>query len=404
MAEQHLTLGRPSLLPGLSGDIVSTEGLEKLLEDYASPRRRTTGIFPSQDLRSFIDAGLIRADQQILDTQIQPASLDLRLGSVAYEVRASFLPSKSSRVMDRVASLLVKELPLSRPATLERNKVYIVPVLEQLHLPPGVVGRANPKSTIGRLDVFTRLITDFGMEFERVGAGHKGGLYVEVAPRSFSVVVHEGSTLNQVRLMQGPSPTWSGARLRALDRKESLTFSGDEPRRPFISRGLWLSIDLEGEGPGEIIGYKAKHDTPPIDLDRVQHYDPGEYWEFIRPQGREVILEPGDFYILASKERVSIPPSVAAEMIGYDSSVGEFRIHYAGFFDPGFGYDAQQRRGSKAVLEVRSHEVPFLLVHGQRVARLVFEPLLAPPQKVYGTQIGSSYQGQSLSLSKQFRS
>jgi dCTP deaminase len=281
-----------------------------------------------------------------------------------------------------------------------------VPLMEELNLPADISGKANPKSTTGRLDVFTRLITDYGSEFERVPAGYKGTLYTEIVPRTFSIVVEQGARLNQLRLRRGNPPP-SDSELERLHEQETLVYTENlSPGDALISnKSLWLSVDLSGDEGSDIIGYKARHNTALIDLHRINHYEPLEYWEPIhRTRSRSLVLDPDDFYILASKERVRIPHSFAAEMVPYDPSVGEFRIHYAGFFDPGFGYGADDIKGTHAVLEVRSHEVPFLLEDGQVVGRLVFERLLSAPTKIYGQGIGSSYQHQRLALSKHFRS
>jgi dCTP deaminase len=364
----------------------------------------TTGILPSQNIEELIKEGAIRAGTPISGDQIQPASIDLRLGPVAHRVRASFLPGESSTVAGRVEELRMHDIDLSRPAVLERGCVYIVPLMEELALPAKISGKANPKSTTGRLDVFTRLITDYGTEFERVKAGYKGKLYVEIVPRTFSILVYEGVKLNQLRFLRG-GPSTSDKKLNELDDKETLVYSADDmPEDPTISKGLWISIDLQARGGSDIIGYKAKRHAPLIDLKKVNHYDPLDFWEVIRkPKTKHIILDPDEFYILISKEKIRVPNHYAAEMVAYDPSVGEFRIHYAGFFDPGFGYGDDDIKGTRAVLEVRSHEVPFVLEEGQIVGRLIYERLLTKPSKIYGTGIGSSYQSQGLSLSKQFR-
>jgi dCTP deaminase len=364
----------------------------------------TTGIVPYQELKDLIQRGVIRAEQPIAEIQLQPASLDLRLGAVGYQVRASFLPTETSTVASRLEQLKVAELDLTKPTVLERGKVYIIPLMEELALPQGMLGKTNPKSTIGRLDAFTRLLTDYTGEFERVPRGYRGKLYVEVAPRAFSVVVHEGSRMNQLRIMRGNPPP-SDTALNALNEAETLVYlRDDEPGQAVISRGLWISVNLLPTDESGIVGYLARRGALPVDLDLVGAYDPDEFWEpVVRPDRGEIILEPGDFYILASVERIRVPPHFAAEMVGYDPSVGEFRLHYAGFFDPGFGYGEDDVKGTRAVLEVRSHEVPFLMRHGQRVGRLIYERLTAVPEKIYGVSIGSSYQRQELALSKQFR-
>jgi dCTP deaminase len=356
-------------------------------------------------LKQFVADGLIRAAEPIADVQFQPASIDLRLGEVAYRVEASFLPSPDATVMARVADLEVERIDLAKPAVLERGAVYIIPLLEEVSLPQNTLGKANPKSTTGRLDVFTRLITDGGKNFERAHRGYNGRLYVEVAPRTFRVIVHKGTRLNQLRLVRGhPAP--SDTQLKELKRAEYLVYGPlEEPEEPSIENGLWVTVDLKGTDPTLPVGYRARATECPIDLDRVGYYEAEEFWEPIyRPGNGQMILHPHEFYILASRERVRIPPSYAAEMIGYDPSVGEFRVHYAGFFDPGFGYDADSAlRGTPAVLEVRSHEVAFLMRHRQRVGRFLFERMLTEPEQIYGGALGSSYQHQRVALSKQFK-
>lgn len=364
----------------------------------------TTGVLPSQEIEGLIKTGCISAKFQISNDQIQPASIDLRLGSVAYRVRASFLPGANSTINRKIAALQMHEVDLTKPAVLEKGCVYIVPLMEELSLPPMISGKANPKSTTGRLDIFTRLITDYGTEFERVPSGYNGKLYVEVVPRTFSILVHEGTKLNQLRFVRG-GPRPSDTKLDELHEKETLVYlENNMPAQPLISKGLWISIDLQGNSGSGVIGYKAKRHTPLIDLDKIYYYDPLEFWEpIVRPKFKSIVLIPDDFYILVSREKLRIPPNFAAEMVPYDPSVGEFRIHYAGFFDPGFGYGHDDIKGTHTVLEVRSHGVPFLLEDGQVVGRLIYERLLTIPEKIYGMNIGSSYQCQGLSLSKQFK-
>jgi dCTP deaminase len=402
-------------------DVIATSRTEPPLDEddrrYAGMRQEalfpelpldetyhSTGILSSKAIAGWIHTGNIRAAEPITPEQIQPASLDLRLGPVAYRVRASFLPGPGGTVLRMTEDLKTHELDLSAPAVLEKGCVYIVPLLEEWHMPAGIGGKANPKSTTGRLDIFTRLITDYGTEFERVPAGYKGGLYLEIVPRTFSILVRKGTRLNQIRFVRGTPPP-SDKLLAELHEQRALLYVGDQiVGEPAIANGLWISVNLQGDDRSEIVGYKAKAHAPLIDLDRADHYDPLEFWEPITsPRGARLILNPEDFYLLASKERVRVPPDFAAEMVSYDPSVGEYRIHYAGFFDPGFGYGADDVRGTHAVLEVRSHEVPFVLEDGQRVGRLVFERVLGRPDKVYGPEIGSSYQFQGLALSKQFK-
>ena len=351
-----------------------------------------------------IAEGHIRSRTPLTREQIQPSSIDLRLGSEAYRVRASFLANGSSTITSKLEQYRLHTLDLTRPAVLEKGCVYIVPLQEELALPASISGKANPKSSTGRLDIFTRLITDEGRQFEIVPAGYRGRLYAEVVPRTFSVVVREGERLSQLRLFQGEySP--SDALLRQLEEAESLVYLPDETRgEANIRNGLRLSVDLAGDSESAVIGYRAKKHAPLVDLARVQHYDPADYWDPIyRNASRSLILDPEDFYILASRERVRIPAEYAAEMVPFDATIGEFRIHYAGFFDPGFGYGSGELNGTRAVLEVRSHEVPFIMEDGQVVASLVFERLLERPRVLYGEGIGSSYQRQGLQLSKHFK-
>jgi dCTP deaminase len=366
---------------------------------------RTTGILPSQEISNLIAHGNISASPAIHPDHIQPASLDLRLGDMAHRVRASFLPGPNSTVEAKIKELRMTRVDLTGAPVFEKDCVYIIPLVEELNLPENISGKANPKSTTGRLDIFTRLITDYGTEFDRVPPGYKGKLYAEVVSRTFTVAIRAGMRLSQLRFVQG-SPVAGDRTIKGLDQEEPLVYMDDEdsPVKARTHRGLRITVNLEGAEPGEIIAYKAKRYAPAIELDRIDHYATEEFWE-VRHQtaNKNLILEPDDFYILASRERVRVPPEFAAEMVPFDPSDGEFRIHYAGFFDPGFGYGSSDIKGTRAVLEVRAHEVPFLIEHGQLVGRLNYMPLLCKPNKIYGTNIGSSYQHQALTLSKQFR-
>jgi dCTP deaminase len=364
----------------------------------------TTGLLPSQAIRKLIEQGRISASPAITEEQIQPASLDLRLGEIAHRVQASFLPGQLSTVEDRIRDLRMMRVDLTRAAILEKGCVYIVPLLESVNLPSDVSARANPKSTTGRLDIFTRLITDYGAEFEGVPAGYNGRLYAEIVPRTFTVAVRAGMRLNQLRFVRG-KPTSPDSVISALDEAQNLVYLDENsPIKAQVDRGLMISVNLEAAEPSEVIAYRAKRNSPAIELDKTNHYDPEDFWDIkYQPKNKALILDPGDFYILASKERVRVPPEYAAEMIPIDPSVGEFRIHYAGFFDPGFGYGTSDIKGTRAVLEVRAHEVPFMIEHRQVVGRLKYMRLLSRPDKIYGTDIGSSYQRQELTLSKQFR-
>lgn len=368
--------------------------------DAEAPPAHSTGILPAQDIRAMVRTHEIQAAADIGEEQIQPASLDLRLGGVAYRVRASFLPGAGATVMDRIGEFEMHRMDLNEGAVLERGCVYIAPLMEALSLRGRLSATANPKSSTGRLDIFTRLIADGSTVFDQVPTGYKGPLYVEIAPRTFSVVVRKGTRLNQLRLQRGNPPT-SDQAIRRLHRATPLVDT--EPGKEVIDRGLAVTVDLKGDRDG-LVGFRARHHADLIDLAKVDHYDWHDFWEPIHTESRgTVILNPGDFYILASKEAVTVPPDHAAEMRAYDTQVGEFRVHYAGFFDPGFGYDGCEGKGSRAVLEIRSFEVPFVLRDGQLVGRLVYERLTAVPDKLYGPDIGSSYQRQGLRLAKQFK-
>jgi dCTP deaminase len=373
-------------------------------DEYPPAAEFTTGLLPSQKLNEAIQAGHIRASLPISPDQVQPSSIDLRLGPQAHRVPASFLPRKDMTVAERLNDLTLDTVDLTSPALLARDNIYIVPLLEEVHLPHSLWGKANPKSSTGRLDVFTRLLADYADKFERVPEGCKGKLYAEVVPRTFSLVVEQGERLNQVRLLTG-KPNPEERALRRLHRDQGLVYSEDEVIDPIIEKkSLSISLDLRGLYHSEIVGYKARRDAPPIELSRIGYYDPVDYWIPIpRPEKAAIILTPDDFYILASKERVLIPPGSAAEMVSFEPDYGEFRPHYAGFFDPGFGCRTDDLRGTHVVLEVRSHGVPFLVEDGQRIGRLIFERMLSIPDKLYGRDIGSSYQFQGLALSKQFK-
>jgi dCTP deaminase len=357
------------------------------------------GILPDRMIAAMTDAGLIIPEYPFVESQIQPASLDLRLGSTAYRVRASFLPGPGMTVAERIDELKLHEIDLSDGAVLETNCVYIVPLLESLALPQQIIATANPKSSTGRLDVFTRVIADGTRRFDMIGAGYHGPLYAEISPKTFPVLLREGSRLSQVRFRVGEARL-NDDELNALHAAERLVDIEDAD----LTGGLAFSVDLSGDNATGLVGYRAKRHTGVVDVDRRGGYAVDEFWEPIaaRPD-RTLILDPGEFYILASKEAVQVPPDFAAEMVPFDPLVGEFRVHYAGFFDPGFGYAGAGGQGSRGVLEVRSREVPFILEHGQIVGRLVYEKMLSRPDALYGQRIGSNYQAQGLKLSKHFR-
>jgi len=357
------------------------------------------GILPDRMIAAMAEGGLILPAYDFVESQIQPASLDLRLGDIAYRVRASFLPGPGATVAERIDELKLHEIALTGGAVLETGCVYIVPLIESLALPSDIAAAANPKSSTGRLDVFTRVIADETRGFDHISAGYRGPLYAEISPRTFPVLVREGSRLSQIRFRRGDALLDAQA-LRALHAQERLV----DDDKADVSEGIAVGVDLSGLGPDGMVGYRAKRHTGLIDVERRAVYEVGDFWEPMRSRREQsLILDPGEFYILASKEAVQVPPDYAAEMVPFDPLVGEFRVHYAGFFDPGFGYAGAGGKGARAVLEVRSREVPFILEHGQIVGRLVYERMLARPDTLYGQGIGSNYQAQGLKLSKHFR-
>ena len=370
-----------------------------------------TGVLTDRDLRGAVRDGWIVAAAPLVDEQFQPASLDLRLGPVAYQLRASFLPYRES-VSERLEGganndLVIDRISLEGGATLQRGSVYLVPLLESLALPATVRGRSNLKSTTGRLDVFTRVVTDGTPRFDEIQSGYRGALYLEVSPQSFPVRVHAGASLNQLRLLEGPT-SMSDAGLAALYGQTPLLYDDDDRPVPIervaFNDGLCMGIDLSGRTTGGVIGYRAHPNPPAVDLARVGHYDASEFWEPIKAPVRDgYILEANRFYILVSKERIRVPPEFAAEMVVYDAGAGEIRTHYAGFFDPGFGFGDGSILGTKVVMEVRAREVPFMVYDGQTSFKVWFERLRGRPERVYGVGLASSYQHQTLSLSKHFR-
>ncbi len=357
------------------------------------------GALASQHLKELIKLGHIQLQTPPDDDQIQPASLDLRLGAVAYRVRSSFLPGKHRTVTQCLDSMTMHSVSLSDGAVLEKSCVYIVPLQESLDLPSSLSAAGNPKSSTGRLDVFTRLITDYGVEFEQVPAGYSGPLYAEIAPLTFSVQVRQGSRLSQLRVRSGHSSISDEAHL-ALQAEQRLV--DRDLTAAQVKNGVPVSVDLGGENSEGLIAYRAKRHSGVVDVDAPAAHQMADYWEPLYSDSKQLILDPGEFYILVSKEAVHVPFDYAAEMVAYDTLVGEFRVHYAGFFDPGFGAPEAGGGGSKAVLEVRSFDVPFLLEDGQDVGRLVYEKMLATPDRIYGQGVPSNYQSQGLKLSKHF--
>ncbi|MGI9481716.1 MAG: 2'-deoxycytidine 5'-triphosphate deaminase [Hyphomicrobiales bacterium] len=355
------------------------------------------GILPAHAINALAESGVINARQPFDADQVQPASLDLRLGKTAYRVRASFLPGAGASVEDRLDSLALHQIDLENGAVLETGCVYIVELQEFLALPDELSAAANPKSSTGRLDVFTRVIADFAQEFDKVPAGYNGPLYAEISPRTFSILARTGSRLSQIRFRAGAFEA-SDALILNLHDKEPLITSGDIN----VDSGIALTVDLTRQSKDAPVGFRAKRHSGLIDVDRKAACEVLDFWEPIWAE-RQLVLDPDQFYILASKEAVRVPPDHAAEMTPFNPLVGEFRVHYAGFFDPGFGHSSGGGEGARAVLEVRSHEVPFILEDGQIIGRLIYEPLVSAPDQVYGQGIGSNYQRQGLKLSKHFK-
>lgn len=373
----------------------------KIAEPEADPllgAAASDGILPVQAIRALISAGALKASLPIEAGQLQPASVDLRLGPRAYRVRASFLAGSGGSVAEKLADLTLHTFDIERGAVLETGCVYVVPLLESLSLPKAIAASANPKSSTGRLDVFTRVIADGVAAFDLVPCGYAGPLYAEICPQTFPIVVRRGSKLSQLRFRHGdPRETDEG--LVALQERETLVSGA----KADIHDGIALSVDLKGDASG-LVGYRAKRHTGVVDVDAPGSCAVLDYWEPVQADaGRRLILDPDQFYILASKEAVHIPPTHAAEMMPFNPLVGEFRVHYAGFMDPGFGHSAAGGAGSRVVLEVRSHTVPFILEDGQIVGRLVYERMMEVPEQLYGRDLGSHYQAQGLKLSKHFK-
>ena len=374
-----------------------------------------TGILPSQKIHEMLNGNEIKTVLNLDHDQVQPASIDLRLGDYAYPVDTSFLPGKGMKVLDKMKQLDDRfadfKIDLRNGAVLEKGRVYVIPLQEAISLRSEVAAFANPKSSTGRLDILTRLIADGAASFDQVTEGYKGELFIEVAPRSFSVVVKTGTRLNQLRFRRTRGREAKAITLaewkKLLDEGQIVDSSDHEKNARSIQTGMLpFTVDLQGSGKeNDIIGYRAKKHTKRIDLEK-RDYDPLDFWEPIRfHKTSSLILDPDEFYILMTKEAIAVPPEYAAEMLPYDTRAGEFRVHYAGFFDPGFGWNAELNKAgsSRGVLEVRSHEVPFLLEHGQTVGWLRYERMAAKPELLYGQDLNSNYQGQSLKLAKQFR-
>jgi dCTP deaminase len=364
------------------------------------------GVLPSQRLREAIAREWITAgERRILPQAVQPASVDLRLGDHAWALRCSFLPDNSSTVEEKVGGVAFERIDLRDGATLERDRPYLVPLVEELNLPADIRAKANPKSSTGRLDVFTRVLTDRNHRFDEIAGGYQGRLYLEIVPLTFAIRVKSGLALNQVRLI-AENAHLGDEEVAALHRKSPLVYLDSKPvgaSELSLDDGLFLSLDVSGSAES-IVGYRAKKNSLPIDLAQVGTLNWQDYWEPVHPEtGGRIVLEPEIFYLLLSAEGVSIPPSYAAEMLAYDPTAGELRTHYAGFFDPGFGYTSEaQSHGSRAALEVRARDVAFMVEHRQPVCKLAFERMTEDPDVLYGEDAGSSYQGQQTMLSKHF--
>jgi dCTP deaminase len=364
------------------------------------------GVLPSQELNRAIEAGWVSSgDFRIRPEAVQPASIDLRLGDHAWALRCSFLPDVDSTVEEKIDGLAFQKVDLRDGAVLERDRPYLVPLLEELALPEDVRGKANPKSSTGRLDVFTRVITDRHHRFDDIRAGYRGRLYLEVVPRSFAIQVKTGLSLNQLRLSRG-DVRLGDDEIRGLQDDSPLLFLDGSPlddEHLAVSDGLFLSLDLSGPDD-RVVGYRAKKNSLPVDLSRIRAYRWNDFWDPVYPEpGGRVVLEPEIFYLLISAEGVCIPPRIAAEMMAYDPTAGELRTHYAGFFDPGFGYDPEGgNHGSRAALEVRARDVAFMVEHRQPVCKLGLEWMSDPAERLYGAGLGSNYQGQVTMLSKHF--
>jgi dCTP deaminase len=378
-----------------------------IARDAAAERAATSGgVLPAQRLRGAIaDEWIVAGERRIMPGAIQPASIDLRLGERAWVLRCSFLPDSDSTVEQKVEDLAFEEIDLRDGATLERDRPYLVPLIEELRLPEGVRAKTNPKSSTGRLDVFTRVLTDRSHRFDEIADGYHGRLYLEVVPRTFAIRVKTGLALNQVRLSDGDGRL-GDRQLVELNEQVPLLFrDGERLSESSLSLGdgLFLSLDASG-GPDSTVGYRAKKNSLPIDLTKVGALRWQDYWEPVHPEAKQrIVLEPEVFYLLLSSEGVSIPPSYAAEMLAYDPTAGELRTHYAGFFDPGFGYSRTgEAGGSRAALEVRARDVSFMVEHGQPVCKLAFERMAEDPDVLYGADVGSNYQGQQTMLSKHF--
>lgn len=373
-----------------------------------SALHKKSGYLPIQLLEMLIRLGAIHSSVKLDGSQLQPASIDLRLGKKGYRIQSSFLPENEA-VEEKLKDLMLYEVDLVAGGILEKGAIYLIPLQEELALPDNIYGRTNPKSSTGRLDMFTRVIIDRGHRFDEITPGYRGKMYLEIIPRSFPVRVQAGLSLNQLRLIQG-DPEIPDDDLKTHYKKNPILHNGNSSPIPInkvkVDGGLFIGVDLVGKGKKDIIAYKAKTNSSVIDLAKINHYNPLDFWEPIYTQNKNrLILEPESFYIMMSKEKICIWPHLLAEMVAYDPNSGELRTHYAGFFDPGFGWHGADstQQGTRAVMEVRPHDVPFMVEDGQTVCRLKFEHVVERPTRVYGEGIRSHYQSQGLTLSKYFK-
>ncbi|MBC8284185.1 MAG: 2'-deoxycytidine 5'-triphosphate deaminase [Nitrospinae bacterium] len=387
----------------------STTELEN--SDLATSLKGKSGYLPCQFIEMTLKEGMISSKTPIEASQIQPVSLDLRLGQKAYRIQCSFLP-ENDPVETRLKEVTLYDFDISNGGILEKNAIYLIPLMEELNLPSDFYGLANPKSSTGRLDMFTRVIVDGGHRFDEIPRGYRGKLYLEVIPRSFPVKVHAGLSLNQLRVAHLTSQSLDKKKLVNKFKKNPVLFDQSGFHIPVdevkLEEGVYVGVDVYGDEPESIVAYKAKTNSNVIDLSKIRHYKADEFWEPIyRPKKKRLILEPESFYIMMSKEKICIWPDWLAEMIAYEPNSGELRTHYAGFFDSGFGWngtDELMNQGTRAVMEVRPHDVPFMVEHGQTFCRLKFEKVVERPDRVYGRKLNSNYHSQGLALSKYFES
>lgn len=355
------------------------------------------GILTHAQIDGLLRDGHVAAAVPVVEEQRQPASLDLRLGTEALAIRAGFLPRGS--VEEHVQSLVVDRVSLREGAVLRRNQVYLVKLLEDLALPRHVSARANPRSSTGRIDVFTRTVVDGHDRFDDIPSGYEGPLWLEVVPRSFDVRVTTGQRLNQIRFFVG-DPLLTADELEERLERDQLVAEGTPSDRSGAS--LLLGLSLIPDEPGAPIGWRARDDAPVLDLAAVGGHPASEFFAPVHTsRDGTLILKPEGFYILASSERVRVPADLAAEMLPYDVGMGELRTNYAGFFDSGFGWGEMSPNGSRAVLEVRPHDVPFRVEHRQPIFRLQYSRTVEPCRSLYG-QTGSAYQNQGLRLARYF--